>query len=462
MLANANLQKADNRMNKSLERLSSGYKINSAADDAAGMAISAKMHTQIRGLERASQNAADGVSLIQTAEGALNETHSMLQRMRELSMQAANGTNTLEDRQAIQKEIDALKSEIDRVSEQTEYNTKSLLDGSCQRQSTSDNVYVSVLSMSESVSVTQYTLSVTAEATKTSFEGGTIAPAFTGIITTAQAGNITINGESVEIEAGDTITDVYTKIRTLADQVNVDCYAMSGGTQVAADAANSFLFEKREYGSKYTLEVSCDNPLLASTLGLAAGTSTVGEDAKVSLDTTSGYKVTATYTSEGNRVTVSDRDGFEMAFTIDTGSLGTTANINVLDAGYIPLQIGANEGQMMDVSIPKCDCTTMGIELLNVCTDDGAQMALSDLDTAINFVSEVRATLGAYQNRLESAIDSLDTSSLNLTEAVSRIEDVDMSKEMSNYTQYNVLLQAGTSMLAHANNKPQQILQLLQ
>jgi len=162
--ANTHIGRTDSSLTKSLERLSSGYKINKAADNAAGMAISQKMRTQIRGLNQASTNASDGISVIQTAEGALNEVENMLQRIRELSVQAANGTNTTNDRAAIQAEINQLEEEIDRISDSTEFNTKKLLDGSSDNKSYSDNNSVSLISISDSVETKEYTLSVTQDA----------------------------------------------------------------------------------------------------------------------------------------------------------------------------------------------------------------------------------------------------------------------------------------------------------
>lgn len=453
LVANNNLAKTTNKMSSSLEKLSSGYRINKAADDAAGMAISQKMHTQIRGLERASRNAADGVSFIQTAEGALSETENMLQRMRELSVQSANATNTLQDRQAIQKEIDALKAEVDRVASQTEFNTKKLLDGTCQRQTTSDNPSVRTVLMSDDVALTTYSMEIDTAATQAHVTGSASSA---GSFTAATAGNVYVNGIAIEIEAGDTWEDAFTKLRDQCDSLGVD--VTCSGTP---DTPGEITFSSKKYGSSEKIGIQIENPALAAKMGINNGASGQGVDAHVTLDTSSGFSSTATVTGNGQTVTVSDRNGFQMIFDV-TGAAGETADINVLDAGYVSLQIGANEGQTVDVSIPAVNTETLGIDLLNVCTEAGATKAIGDLDLAINQVSSVRAKLGAYQNRMESAIKSLDTTAENLTNALSNIEDVDMAEEMATYTQYNVLSQAGTSMLAQANNRPQQILQLLQ
>lgn len=458
-MANSNLNKANDKVQKSLERLSSGYRINRAADDAAGMAIAQKMHAQIVGLQRASRNSADGVSMIQTAEGALNETENILQRMRELAVQAANGTNTLEDRESMQKEIDALKSEIDRLAKETEFNTKKLLDGSCSRLSTTDTPDVSIISVSDSVGLGAYSVTVTAAATKASFTASMNAGFTT--VTSAMEGKVYINGESVEITAGQTLEDVYSTIRDLGTKVGVDVAPVNGaGEEVAIGAAVSLLFTAGNYGSSEKVEVTCDNSDLATALGIENGITTLGNNAAVTLN--SGYEVTATAKGDGTKVVVSDRSGFEMVIDTNGATAGKKANIQVLDAGQVVLQVGANEGQEIELSIPAATCEALDITYVNVNTQDNASASITMIDDAIGQVSAIRSKLGAYQNRLESAIKSLDTSALNLTESVSRIEDTDMAEEMANYTQYNVLTQAGTSMLAQANNRPQQILQLLQ
>ena len=167
---------------------------------------------------------------------------------------------------------------------------------------------------------------------------------------------------------------------------------------------------------------------------------------------------------DGGRVTVTDRGGFEMIFDVDnwTSSMRADATVTMLDAGYVSIQIGANEGQTIDLSVPPVNSKSLDIEHCNVCTRSGAQNAISTFDVAVTKVTDIRSKLGAYQNRLESAVANLDETSENLTEACSRIEDVDMSEEMTRYTQYNVLVQAGVSMLSQANNQPQNILQMLQ
>lgn len=471
--SNNKLKTTNDNMARSIERLSSGYRINRAADDAAGMAISQKMKTQIRGLDQASRNGSDGISVIQTAEGALNEVESMLQRMRELSVQAANGTNTADDRKAIQDEIDQLSQEIDRISTDTEYNTKKLLNGDADRKTFSSSTKVNIISTSDAVVAKNYKVTVTKVATEAVQNGGTALTA--GRITADQAGKVTINGETVEITENMSLDDVYTTLRNLGDNTGVDVYATTAQNGKMEDmvpiAAGTYLnFQAQEAGSKQYVQVQCDNAQLAARLGIPTNADkTYGEDAKIELNraqnTADAFKDTATATAIGNKVTISDKEGFEMVLNIDETAVDAgdlDVELSVLEAGPLVLQIGANEDQTVSISIPEVSSETLGVENANVMTQDKAGEAITAVDKAINKISSIRAKLGAYENRLEHAIMNVDTSNENLTEALSRIEDLDMAEEMSNYTQLNVLSQAGTSMLSQANQMPQTILSLLQ
>ncbi len=475
--ANNHLVRTNKNLDKSLEKLSSGYRINKAADDAAGLAISQKMKTQIAGLDQASRNASDGISIIQTAEGALNEVNAMLGRMRELSVQASNGTNKIEDRKSIQAEIDQLKQEIQRISDTTEFNKKTLLDGSIDRQSFTNNPNVQLVSVSDTVPSKYYKIEIATPASKATINN-TSTPASAGITDTSfyspsspstktPEGKININGNEVEIKSTDSLDDVYQKIRDVCDSANIDCTKVNNTPPATGQHLE---FTTKEYGSDKYISINCDNPALATALGLgsvATGTKYVGTDAVVTSPLTSvtdsGFSSTATASVKGNLVTVSDSNGFEMIFDTQkvTGS-NVTVTATVLNSGPMKLQIGANEKQTMEVRLPKVNPETLGISLVNICTQEGAEAAISTFEDANNMVTGIRAKLGAYQNRLEHSISNLDTTSENMTEALSRIEDVDMAKEMATYTQLNVLAQAGTSMLAQANQRPQTVLTLLQ
>ena len=224
------------------------------------------------------------------------------------------------------------------------------------------------------------------------------------------------------------------------------------------------MFVTDDYGVDAEIDIHADQEL-ANLLGISsAGMKAQGADCTVELDRSDagGFTNTSTVTIDGDYVTVRDRDDFEMVFKVAGGAVNNEVTVTVLNAGPMTLQIGANEGQTMEVRIPRVDVTTLNIEDANIGTQAGAMEAITLFNDAINEVSTVRAKLGAYQNRLEHAINSLDVSAENLTEALSRIEDTDMAGEMATYTQYQVLTQAATSMLAQANERPQNILNLLQ
>ena len=461
--ANFNLNSVQSNLTASTAKLSSGYRITKAADDAAGMAISQKMKAQIRGLQRASQNRSDGVSFIQTTEGAMAEIENMLQRCRELSVQAANETNTIDDKKSIQNEIDSLRAEIDRLSEQTEYNTMSVLDGSCCRQSSSSNVGVKLIMASDDVPLTSYEFTINSAATQATAVTGAINFTPAEEVTKAAAGKIQINGETIEIKEGMTYEEVYANIRDYCEMMNIDVAPVNAaGTECELSQATNLSFTSVLYGSSQEIKITTDNADLAQKLGINGVTATKGTDASVTLDTASGFSNTATVFVDGARMEISDRDGFRMVFDVANATAPSDATVTMLDAGYISVQIGANEGQTIDLSIPAVNTKVLAVENCNVCTHEGASAAITAFNDAVDEVSAIRSKLGAYQNRLDSAITSLDLTAENLTEACSRIEDVDMSEEMTKYTQYSVLVQAGTSMLAQANNQPQTILQLLQ
>jgi len=502
--ANNQLSRTNKLLDSSLEKLSSGFRINKAADDAAGMAISEKMRTQIAGLDQASRNASDGISVIQTAEGAMIEMEAMLQRMRELSVQAANGTYTTNDREAIQKEIDQLNDEIQRISDTTEFNTMKLLNGNIDRKSYSNNNNVKLISLSDAVSVGDYQVELLQDArqaviigNKLDFDGETAAERK---IKDNEVGTITINGQEVKVEKDDTIEQVFDKIRAACEIVDVNVAAvadtttldyenypdMAGYVSTKIEKDTSLVFVSKGYGSNEKVEIQCDNEDLAKLFGLSTSKAVAkGVDAKatVTVGTESQFTNTATTIINGNRITVTDRNDFKMIFEIKPNTVGTIfddfdidsmsggepsggtavdVTMSVLDAGPMDLQIGANAGQTMTVRIPKVDPVTLGVDKVNVLYDAGAQKAISILDAAVNEVSAIRSKLGAYQNRLEHSISNLDVTSENMTESLSRIADVDMAEEMANYTQRNVLAQAGTAMLAQANQRPQTILSLIQ
>lgn len=424
---------------KSLEKLSSGLRVNRAGDDAAGLAISEKMRGQIRGLNQASSNANDGISLIQTAEGALNETQSILQRMRELAVQSSNDTNTAEDRTEIQKEIDQLTQEIERIGNSTEFNTKKLLNGGAAvsaSKSGLDEARVSVIGGSAK----------TQAASQVVLTGWTEAKAATDVTTKTfltsntalgdAGGAITLQGISFSFTAAHTVQNVL-------DTIN------SAGIGITAThtATQGITFSTNAVGSAATMTVG-------GATGVFAGVDTdLGDDASVT--TASG-----SYSSVGNKITMTSGGAEGLEFTV-SGATGV-ATIKVDNNGGLNMHIGANENQTMYISISDMRATALGVNAIDVTTKTGAESAIKTIQDALNNVSSERAKIGSYQNRLEHTINNLGTTSENLSASESRIRDVDMAKEMMEFTKNNILSQAAQAMLAQANQQPQSVLQLLQ
>ncbi|WP_195465069.1 flagellin [Faecalispora jeddahensis] len=379
--ANRQLGINNNSVAKNLEKLSSGYKINRAGDDAAGLAISEKMRSQIRGLDQATNNANDGISLVQTAEGALNETHSILQRMKELATQSSNGTYQNDvDRENITKEVEALKAEVTRISTSTNFNKIDLLNGTL---------------------------------------GG---HAVTGL-TSAATG--------------------FTSVSALGGKLTANL-----SIDIAADATG-----------KVSVGVNGGDPT-----GVSFDVSDIG-----TLEAGKTYTVKAKVLSTA---TVADKeiyDGLEITFTMgqdyDAATAVTSQTLTVAQASNgLKLQIGAaaKDDQQVTLSIGDMSSKGLGIDAVDVSTQDAALNSIQTIEDAINKVSGTRADLGALQNRLEHTVNNLGVTSENLTSAESRIRDVDMAKEMMEMTKNNVLTQAAQSMLAQANTQPQSILKLLQ
>jgi len=356
------LTMGSNAAAKNMEKLSSGLRINRAGDDAAGLAISEKMRGQIRGLEMAQKNAQDGISLIQTAEGALNESHSILQRMRELAVQAANDTNTNDDRAELQKEVDQLVEELDRIAGQTQFNSQDLLKG-------------------------DFALSIDSNTT-----------------------NSTLLSEGA--------------------------------------------FEKVSFS------------------GIGAGTWTIANNAGTLSITDGTTTLTSASTTDGNAQTIrfGGPNGESLSLTVNNSYAAADldgSDLVINGSGSLSIHIGSNKNQTLDVTIEDMRITggtnteMSDLASIDISNKTGAEDAIATLDDAIAFVSGTRSSLGAYQNRLEHTINNLGTSAENLTAAESRIRDVDMAKEMMEFTKNNILSQAAQAMLAQSNQMPQGVLQLL-
>lgn len=379
MRANNALNISDRKVSKSLEKLSSGLKITQAKDAPAGYAIGRRMNAQIEGLSVASKDANNGISIIETADGALSEVHEMLQRMNELAIKGATGTLTTTDRSMLQSEMKQLKQEVTRIARDTEFNGQTILDGSFDLKGYTNN-----------------------------------------------------NKVKIDYYADEVLSKKYK-----VDQLTVK-YTETGEIDLATTAATCVLGEGFPEGAKIT-EVDGD---------------------KLTITADQGFEIRLKVTAEPNPITdaAGNITGYNDVKLTDTDKL-------ILDAtgiGAMDTQIGANEGQQLEIRIPTISLDRLGIEYSDLSTQDSSSAAIVDIKGAILYVSDARSRLGAYQNRLEHTISNLGVTSENMTASYSRIMDVDMAEEMTNYTTEQVISQAATSMLAQANERPSQVLQLLQ
>ncbi|MBP3604131.1 MAG: flagellin FliC3 [Lachnospiraceae bacterium] len=373
VIANNSLSRADNRLSESLARLSSGLKIVGAKDNPAGLAMSKRMNAQLEGVGVATQNANDGISIIEVADGTLSEIQEMLQRANELCVKASNGVMTEADRKIVNEEVIQLKEEIERIAGETEFNGQAILDGSFDLRGYTKN-------------------------------------AITDVNDPNHASNVKVAYYSDEIVAG-----TYT-----IDALNIT-YDANGNVDLAE--------------AERTFKAGANFP----------------PDAKV------------THT-DGGTITITGSNNFELKLQVTSKDVSSLAGLEIelQDFGAMDMQIGANEGQQLAIRIPKISLENIGISALDTTTESSASEGIDKVDAGIKFISSVRSRLGAYQNRLEHTVSSLDITTENMTAAYSRIMDVDMAEEMTEYTTLQVLSQASTSMLAQANERPSQVLQLLQ
>lgn len=436
---------------KSMEKLSSGLRINRAGDDAAGLAISEKMRGQIRGLDQAGRNAQDSISLIQTAEGALNETHSILQRMRELSVQSANDTNTTVDRGEIQKEVSQLTQEIDRIANTTEFNTKKLLNGDSGNKvvyGTNNNV-ASATTINDSIKAGTYAVEVTTKAEQATVTSNDAL--LSTDVTDSTAKTVNINGTNITFNSvAGKQADTLNNLATALNNANIGI--------TASVAADKITFTSNEFGASQSVTVKASATTAA--LKLTADATTDLTDAGVDVVGTINGVVAQ---GSGRTLTSTSGDSIGLKVTLTAAAASTAAvagNVTVTK-NALTSHIGANENQTMNVNISSMGSVDLGINALDVTSQTGAESAISTVQSAIERVSAERSKLGAYQNRLEHTINNLGTSSENLQAAESRIRDVDMAKEMMNFSKNNILSQAAQAMLAQANQQPQGVLQLL-
>ncbi len=461
------LTSAQGAQSKSLEKLSSGLRINRAGDDAAGLAISEKMRGQIKGLNQSVRNAQDGISLIQTAEGALNETHSILNRMRELAVQSSNDTNTDTDRIEIQKEMDQLATEITRISSDTEFNTQKLLNGNFDAKfhigaNKGQNMRLQVEDMGASAlgvqGSTSFKQSVSATAVANhDYDTTEVALAPNSTAT----GTATHNLTAVKLESK--ITDSGTDYNYGLKNSNGDIVALSvdGKSYDLLNAAGS---KETLNGSSLT-GVDINFGANAVTSGDVSVTMTTGADTSdVTINATGKTDIELSSSSSIGAGTYSVVDSTHGS--VPAGSFGlanSSGNIVALSAdGDDWTSFESGEAVFTAATtLANGDEITISGSGIDVSSQVAADAAIKTIDDAITAVSAERSKLGAVQNRLDHTINNLTTTSENLSAAESRIRDVDMAKEMMEFTKNNILNQASTAMLAQANQMPQGVLQLL-
>lgn len=381
MHANNALNASDKRLSQSLKRLSSGLKVTASKDNPSGYAIGRRMNTQIAGVAVATQNSNRGISIIETADGALTEVHEMLQRMNELAVKGETGTLTSTDRETLNQELQQLKDEVARIARDTEFNGQPLLDGSFDLRGYTDSQVAKVDYYSDEV----------------------------------LAKNYTINALEVFYDAD--------------GQIDLDKTAAS----------------------------------FTAGAGFPAGVeiTEVGQD-KVTITGNQDFKMTLAITPPDPKANASVVCATTGDATANPAVPAKELNIDVTGIGSMDMQTGANEGQQLEIRIPTISLDRLGIEKTEVTTEASSANANVEIKGAIKYVSDVRSRLGAYQNRLEHTVSNLAVTDENMTASYSRIMDADMAEEMTTYTTEQVISQAATSMLAQANERPSQVLQLLQ
>ncbi|QJE00955.1 flagellin [Massilia forsythiae] len=474
--AQRNLSASQSTLNTSIQRLSSGLRINSAKDDAAGLAISDRMSSQIKGMTQASRNANDGVSMSQTAEGALSSSGDILQRMRELAVQSSNASNTSSDRQALQTEVTQLGSELNRIATTTSFNGQNLLDGTMGTANFQVGANAGQLISANGANFLTNTYG------DNQVTNDTVAVKAT---TNAAASKITINGSLGSKEVTTTATDT---AKSLAQSIN----QQTSGTGVSATAktdvnlglgAESYSFSiKSDNATAVTVSFSVGSgggvasDFASGISAINAQSANTGVTAQYD-EKTKGIKLT---NASGNDINITNGATANTKFDVSSFKLDGTTNgtfdakaaaatavgngsvtldsdqsFSVLDAGS-GFGVGAASGGTTNQA-----STLKSVASLDVTTFDGAQLAIKIADAALSSVNKQRAQYGALQSRFESAISNLSTSTENLSASRSRIVDTDFASETANMTRGQILQQAGTSMLAQANSLPNGVLSLL-
>ncbi len=479
--AQRNLTTSQGSLATSLQRLSSGLRINSAKDDAAGLAISERFSAQINGLNQAQRNANDGISLAQTAEGALESAGDILQRIRQLAVQSSNATNSASDRKALNDEVNALTSELDRIAKTTEFNGQKLLDGSFGTASfqVGANAGQTIQATSANFSTSQYgNYRVGAKvATDAGGKGDLVAGSTaTAIGSNANAtsrvlgGAMTINGAS---GAASVTIDAGASAKKAAEQIN----DVRGTTGVSASAKTEIDMTGLNTGTSYKFDVQSDNATAVTvsfTVGGAIDKDGLAGAVNAFNDVSAKTGVTARINDTGDGITLLNASGENITVTnaasgsagpVSIGGASTATGAKAVATGQLALDsersfsVASNTTDFFNVAASSSQLQT--VSALDVSSVDAAQRTLAIADAALTAVNSQRAKFGALQSRLQTTISNLATTSENMSASRSRIRDTDFASETANLTRAQILQQAGTAMLAQANSIPQNVLSLL-
>ncbi len=485
--AQRNLSRSQSDLSTSMERLSSGLRINSAKDDAAGLAISDRMTSQIRGLDQAARNANDGISLAQTAEGAMQESTNILQRMRELSVQAANATNSAADRSALQAEVNQLKTEMNRISQSTTFNGLRILDGSFVSQqfqvgpNANETIGVSIQSMAAD-DLGRYAVYATNTTANQGTGSSVAANATPPTNNTIAAQDLTITGSKgstnppISIAAGATAWEIASQVTNTASQTGVTATARSEATLSNLSADGVVTMTIGSGGNTATINASVtqnDLSKLATVINDQSGTTGVTatvNSGKLTLTQAEGKDIVISNFdhsgASGETIDVTGADGNAEQLTqggADSTRVAGTIEFSAQDSYTVSSSVDDTAGSIINGAANSSTIAALEeVTSIDISTVDNANKALKIVDAALGKIDAQRGDLGALQNRFESTISNLKNVSENLTAARSRIRDADIAQETSEMTKANILQQAGVSILTQANQTPQLALQLLQ
>jgi len=454
--AQRNLNASQGSLATSLQRLSSGLRINSAKDDAAGLAISERFSTQIRGLNQATRNANDGISLAQTAEGDLVQISENLQRMRELSVQSANATNSTSDREALQKEITALSAEVDRIANQSSFNGQKLLNGTFTSKAfqvganAGETIQINNISSARATEIGGFKFSSTA-VTSAALSDGDLT------IKVGSSSAVTVGASTAGAGAGQSAASAWAK----AQAINA---ANAGVTATASTSVAGVAMT----GADLTGTITINGIQTATFTTQAADTAASRASAISAINAISDKTgVTASADTSGVKLTAADGRDIQIAFgtltSAATGVADTSTNYGTLSltSSSATVEIGGAAPAKAGLSAGAATTTLSAVSSIDIGTQSGASSAISVLDAALQSVNNSRANLGAIQNRFSSVVNSLQVAAENLSSSRGRIVDADFAQETANLTRGQILQQAGTAMLAQANSLPQNVLSLL-